>query len=65
MDGAANGGAKGGITATDTLFVKSRKFRIEMKPPRGAIVSVEPKTPPSLHTVMDLIAAQSALLAAM
>jgi flagellin FlaB len=54
MDGTVNGGGTGGITVTDTLLVKNRKFRIEMKPPRGAIVSVERKTPPSLRTVMDL-----------
>ena len=54
MDGTANGGGKGGITATDTLLVKNRKFRIEMKPSRGAIVSIERKIPPSLRTVMDL-----------
>ena len=54
MDGTGNGGGTGGITANDTLLIKNRKFRIEMKPARGAIVSVERRTPPSLRTVMDL-----------
>ncbi len=54
MDGIGGGGGDGGITAADTLLLKNDKFRIEMKPPRGAIVGVDRKIPPSLRTVMDL-----------
>ncbi len=53
MDGGATGGT-GGISAGDTPLIKNRNFRIEVKPPRGAIVSVERKTPAALKTVMDL-----------
>jgi flagellin FlaB len=55
MDGTSDGaGGGGGTTATDTLLVKNNKFVVEMKPPRGAIVGVNRKIPPSLRTVMDL-----------
>lgn len=55
MNGTGDGqGGSGGITSTDTLLAKNRKFTVEMKPPRGAIVGVGRKIPPSLRTVMDL-----------
>ncbi len=47
-------GGDGGIgAAADVLDVKT-EFSIEMKPARGAIISVDRTTPPSLRTVMQL-----------
>ncbi len=54
MDGTSGGGGEGGISSTASLLVKNRSFSIEMKPPRGAIISVDRTTPPSLKTVMQL-----------
>ncbi|NQW17884.1 MAG: hypothetical protein HQ478_10415 [Chloroflexi bacterium] len=54
MDGTSNGGGTGGVGSTATLLVKNRSFSIEMKPPRGAIISVDRTTPASLKTVMQL-----------
>ena len=53
MDGSGDGGGAGGIGAAN-LLVKNRSFSIEMKPPRGAIISLDRTTPPSLKTVMQL-----------
>jgi archaeal flagellin FlaB len=54
MNGTSDGGGDGGIDTSGTLLMKNREFSIEMKPPRGAIVSVDRTTPPSLRTVMQL-----------
>ncbi len=54
MDGTGNGGGAGGVESAGTLLTINQGFSIEMKPPRGAIVSVDQATPPSLKTVMLL-----------
>ena len=45
---------EGGITSTDTILVKSSKFTVLIKPPKGATLNLTRTLPSSLDTVMNL-----------
>jgi archaellin len=54
VDGSANGGSAKGVTATDTLVVKSTRFVIELTPQLGASLTIQRAIPPGLRNVMNL-----------
>jgi len=55
MDGnTANGGGSGGLTAADSLVVKSTRFVLEMTPQLGAPLTIQRSVPPGLRAVMNL-----------
>jgi len=55
MDGdATNGGGISGLTATDSLVVKSTRFVIEMTPQLGAPLTIQRSVPPGLRAVMNM-----------
>ena len=55
MDGnTANGGGDNGITATNSLVVKSTRFVIELTPQLGAPLTIQRTVPPGLRNVMNL-----------
>jgi len=42
------------VSQFDTNLAANDKFTIEVKPPVGAVLSVERYLPPALDTIMDL-----------
>jgi len=54
MDGSGNGGAAGGLTATDNLVVKSTRFVLELTPQLGGPLTIQRAIPPGLRNVMNL-----------
>ena len=51
---SGNGGSASGLTATDTLVVKSTRFVIELTPQLGAPLTIQRAIPPGLRYVMNL-----------
>ena len=51
---SANGGSAKGLTATDSLIVKSTRFVLELTPQLGAPLTVQRAIPPGLRNVMNL-----------
>lgn len=51
---SANGGSASGLTATDSLVVKSTRFVLELTPQLGAPLTVQRAIPPGLRNVMNL-----------
>ncbi len=51
---SANGGSSNGLSATDTLVVKSTRFVIELTPQLGAPLTIQRAIPPGLRNVMNL-----------
>jgi flagellin FlaB len=50
----ANGGGSGGLTSTNNLITKSRRFVIEMTAAQGAPLTIQRTLPPGLRQVMNL-----------
>jgi flagellin FlaB len=50
----ANGGGVGGLTSSNSLVTKSRRFVVEMTPAQGAPLTVQRTLPPGLRQVMNL-----------
>ncbi|MBT5627866.1 MAG: hypothetical protein HOJ22_06205 [Chloroflexi bacterium] len=51
---SGNGGSASGLTATDSLVVKSTRFVLELTPQLGAPLTVQRAIPPGLRNVMNL-----------
>ncbi len=51
---AGNGGSASGLTASDSLIVKSTRFVLELTPQLGAPLTVQRAIPPGLRNVMNL-----------
>jgi archaellin len=51
---SANGGSSSGLTASDSLVVKSTRFVLELTPQLGAPLTVQRAIPPGLRNVMNL-----------
>jgi flagellin FlaB len=54
MNGTSDGGGNGGFTSTDTPVVRGIEFTLEIRPPKGQVLSLNRTLPDSVTTVMDL-----------
>ncbi len=50
----ANGGGSGGLTSTNSLITKARRFILEIVPGQGGSLTVQRTLPPGLRPVMNL-----------
>lgn len=54
MNGSGDGGGGGGFSASSTPAVRGKEFTLEVRPPKGQVVSVNRTLPDSVTPVMDL-----------
>lgn len=54
MNGTTDGGGAGGFTSTNTPVVRGKEFTLEIRPPKGQVVSLNRTIPDSVSAVMDL-----------
>jgi flagellin-like protein len=54
MNGTSDGGGNGGFTSTNTPVVRGKEFTLEIRPPKGQVLSLNRTLPDSVTTVMDL-----------
>lgn len=54
MNGTSDGGGTGGLTSSNTPIVRGKEFTLEIRPPKGQVVSINRTLPDSVTAVMDL-----------
>lgn len=54
MNGTSDGGGTGGFTSTNTPVVRGKEFTLEIRPPKGQVISLNRTLPDSVTAVMDL-----------
>ncbi|MBI4305946.1 MAG: hypothetical protein HY678_06460 [Chloroflexi bacterium] len=54
MNGTTDGGGNGGITSSGKTVGRGKEFTLEVRPPKGQVISLNRTLPDSVTTVMDL-----------